>query len=381
MRGVTIFMLVGRAWHKYCDTFPQIKMSRQPTIIDVAVKCGYSKSTVSLVLQGSKEIPASTQAKVMEAIQELGYRQNQFAQGLRTSRSHAVGMVILDHLNPFYSELVQHVERRLREKGFDLIVSSSNSDRELERQVIERLFDRHVDGMIVSPLEYKHVAKMLKLFNDRGTPCVVAGSAFPLMPLNGVTIDYTSATRDVVEHLFSLEHHDIAFIWGAPSYQGIGSRFKEFQRVLKGHGVSVREDWIVHCGVRLRDGYNAACQLLGNTERPTAIFALNDLLATGVIRGAMDMGLSVPGDVSVVGVDDVELSSFLCPSLTTISQPISDYADALTSLVIEGIEGKEQQLRHIKLSARLVIRESTGPAPKAKNSYQLESAKHRSRFS
>ncbi len=300
----------------------------------------------------------------MEVVRQLGYRQNRFARGLRTSRSQTVGMVIQDHLNPFYCELVQNVEILLRKRGFDLIISSSNSDRELERKAIEQLIDHHVDGMIVSAMEYKPVESLLKSIEKRGISCIVAGPPPYSIPFKSATINNAKATHEMMEHLVALGHRKIAFIWGAPPYQGIGSRFEIFCKELADHGLSTREDWIVHCGVRMRDGYSAAQSLLGGSERPTAIFALNDILATGVLRAAKDLGIAVPGELSVVGVDDVELSSFLCPSLTTISLEGCDYAEALTSLVLEAIEGTDRKPRRIELSAKLVIRESTGPAPK-----------------
>ncbi|XHR31112.1 MAG: LacI family DNA-binding transcriptional regulator [Chthoniobacteraceae bacterium] len=349
-----------------------MKITRQPTIIDVAEQCGYSKSTVSLVLQGSSEIPLSTQAKVMEAVSQLGYRQNRFARGLRTSRSQTIGMVIQDHLNPFYSELVQHVEILLRQRGFDLIISSSNSNRDLERKAIEQLIDHHVDGMIVSAMEYKPVEAILRSIEKRGIACVVAGPPSYSIPFKSATISTANATHDMMEHLVSLGHSAIAFIWGAPSYQGIGSRFEIFCKELADHGLPMREDWVVHCGVRIRDGYNAAKALLAAKERPTAIFALNDILATGVMRAAKDLGLRIPEDLSVVGVDDVELSTFLCPSLTTVSLDVCHYADALTSLVLETIEKTDSSPRRIELEAKLVIRESTGPVPRARASRRLK---------
>ncbi|MFA6959716.1 MAG: LacI family DNA-binding transcriptional regulator [Opitutaceae bacterium] len=354
-------------------------MSKQPTILDVAKKCGFSKSTVSLVLQNSTEIPESTKAEVFKAMEELGYRRNRFARSLRTRRSHAVGIIVQDLLNPFYIEIVQHVEQLLRKHGYDLIVTSSNTDPELELPVIERLVGLQVDGLIVSTMDYERVAPRLKEIQEQGTQCVIAGPAYPGIPFDAATIDDADAMREAMEHLFALGHRDIGFIWGAPTFQSIGVRFEVFRTTLERAGLSVRNEWVMHCGFRLRDGYDAAKSLLSRAERPSAVFALNDMLAMATIRAARDLGLSVPGDVSVVGVDNVELGSFFCPSLTTIASPITAYAEALAVMTLAGIERTDavtpdtlcEPLRkgrkptgarreRVVLRAGLVVRESTG---------------------
>ncbi|RRJ99043.1 LacI family transcriptional regulator [Opitutaceae bacterium TAV4] len=317
-------------------------MARQPTIRDVAQKCGFSKSTVSLVLQDSPEIPDTTKTAVCKAMQALGYRHNRFARSLRTRRSHVVGMVIQDHLNPFYAEIVQHAEQLLRRHGYDLVVSSSNTDLETEVLAIERLFGMQVDGMIVSTMDYARAEPLLTSMQTQGTHCVVAGPAYPGIPFDAATINDRPAMRAVMEHLFALGHRHIGFIWGAPPFQAIGARFEVFRQELETAGLSVREEWVKRCGFRLQDGYAAARELLQTPakNRPTAIFALNDLLALATIRAAHDLKLTVPGDVSVVGADNVQLATSFCPSLTTIDQPIEQYATELTNLAITGIEQK-----------------------------------------
>lgn len=359
-------------------------MPKQPTILDVAKECGFSKSTVSLVLQNSAEIPESTKAEVLKTMELLGYRRNRFARSLRTRRSNAVGIIVQDLLNPFYIEIVQHAEQLLRRRGYDLIVTSSNTDPELELPVIERLVGLQVDGLIVSTMDYERVAPRLREIQAQGTQCVIAGPAYPGIPFDAATIDDADAMRDAMEHLFALGHRDIGFIWGAPAFQSIGVRFEVFRQALEKAGLSVRDEWVKHCGFRLQDGYAAARELLRRPDRPSAVLALNDVLAMATIRAAKDLGFSVPGDVSVLGVDNVELGSYFCPSLSTIAQPITEYAGVLAGLALDciektttegplaaGLTGKpmrgrrriavETQKRTV-LQAHFVARESTGPA-------------------
>lgn len=315
-------------------------MAKRPTILDVAQQSGFSKSTVSLVLQDSPEIPEKTKVAVRRVMARIGYRQNRFARSLRTRRSHVVGMLIQDHLNPFYAQIVQEVEQLLRQSGYDLLVSSSNTDLETEEQAIEHLFSMGVDGMIVSTMDYERVKPLLLLMQERGTHCVVAGPAYPGIPFDAATINDRNAMREVMEHLFGLGHRDIGFIWGAPAFQSIGARFNVFRQELEAAGLSIRQEWVRRCGFRIEDGYRAASELFALPERPTAVFALNDLLALATIRAAKDMGLRVPEDVSVVGADNVDLAMSFIPSLTTIDQPIREYATELTRLVLTGIDAR-----------------------------------------
>jgi len=354
-------------------------MPKQPTIHDVAKKCGFSKSTVSLVLQNSDEIPDATKAAVHKAIAQIGYRHNRFARSLRTRRSHAVGIIVQDLLNPFYIEIIKHIEQLLRKRGYDLIVTSSNTDPDLELPVIERLVALQADGLIVSTMDYERVAPRLQSIQSRGTHCVIAGPAYPGIPFDGAGIDDADAMRDAMEHLFALGHRDIGFIWGAPPFQSIGARFEVFRAALGKAGLSVHEEWVMHCGFRLQDGYEAAKALLSRKKRPSAVFALNDVLAMATIRAARDLGLSVPGDISVVGVDNIELGSFFCPSLTTIASPITAYAEALAEMTLKGIEKTnanaadtpdestpkrrkqaESKAERVVLRSELIVRESTG---------------------
>ncbi len=336
-------------------------MRKQPTIHDVAKKCGYSKSTVSLVLQDSPEISASTKEEVLQAMKQIGYRQNRFARSLRTRKSQVVGMMIQDHLNPFYSEIVQHVERRLREKGYDLIVSSSNTDLDMEIQVLERLSGMQVDGIIISTMAYGRIEELLKSIQAGGTYCVIAGATQPCIPFDVVTINDQEAMRAAMKHLFDFGHRSIGFIWGAPEFQGIGGRFQIFREELESVGLEVNEAWVKHCGYQLKDGYEAAKALFSEKKRPTAVFALNDLLALATIRAVTDLGMRVPEDVSVVGYDNVEVSKYICPSLTTVSLPIGQYAHALTDLVLEGVARKrKEKVRRLDCEAVFSPRESTG---------------------
>ncbi len=249
----------------------------------------------------------------------------------------------------------------MRKAGYDLVVSSSNTNLDLELQTVERLLSQQVDGLILSRVQYKKATRLLKEAQGEGIHCVIAGPPAESIPYDSATIDLEEATTRMMEHLFALGHRKFGFIWGAPFYQGIGGRYEIFCSMLKKRKLSMNPKWIIHCGVKLQDGYQAGRQLLALKDRPTAVFVLNDLLSIGVLRAAVDLKLKVPSDVSIVGVDNIEFSAFQNPSLTTIGQPIEKYAEALTSLVLEGlVRKKTHRAKRIVLKAEAIFRESTG---------------------
>ncbi|MGE9291873.1 MAG: LacI family DNA-binding transcriptional regulator, partial [Puniceicoccales bacterium] len=310
------------------------------------------------------------------AMEELGYRRNRFARGLRTRRSGVIGMLIQDHENPFYAEIVQHAEQILRRRGFDLVASSSNTDVDTEAKVIDRLSGMQVDGMIVSVIDYDRIEKTLSSIQKQGIYCVVAGVDSRTAPFDTVTIRIQRAMKDAMNYLYDMGHRKIGFVRGAPSFQGIGGLFDIYREFLVEKGSYEDGRWVRHCGFHLEDGHEAALDLLSEADRPTAIFALNDVMAIASIRAAHSLGVQVPKDLSVIGVDDIKWASYFCPSLTTISQPITRYAEMLCELVVDGItrsegrtdrgtesQGSVPEKKHKVFHGKFVIRESVAKAP------------------
>jgi LacI family transcriptional regulator len=273
---------------------------KRPTIIDVAKKCRLSKSTVSLAFQPNSTIADATRIVVRETAKKIGYIPNQAARSMRTSSSKMIGIIIQDSLNPYYSDLVRQIEQNLREHGYDIIVAETEQDLDRERRVLDRMQERQVDGVIISPMDYSGVSPLLERFEAGGIHCVVMGAPSYDIPFDAIDVDLRSATQTAMDYLIGIGHKNIAFVCGAPAWQNVSGRLQTFETKMKEHDLPMRGDSIYRCGFTLRDGYEAGKHLLSIHPRPTAIFALNDLLAIGIIRAATDLGLSVPNDVSEV---------------------------------------------------------------------------------
>ena len=339
---------------------------RRPTIIDVARECGLSKSTVSLAFQPHSNIADATRAVVLEAAKKIRYLPNQAARSMRTASSKMIGFIIQDSLNPYYSDLLRQVEQELKKHGYDIIVAESEQDLANERRALERMQERQVDGIIISPMDYEGVTDVLERYKAAGIHCVVLGAPAHGIPFDAIEVDLRPATETAMDYLVGLGHQNIAFVCGAPTWQNINGRLNAFEEKMKQHGLPMRDNSIYRCGFTLKDGYEAGKHLLSMHPRPTAIFALNDLLAIGVMRAAADLGLNIPADVSVVGVDNIELASYMKPSLTTIAQPMKQSAAVLSDLLISGLKSDKAEFepRRIRLEATFLTRESTAPLRK-----------------
>jgi LacI family transcriptional regulator len=342
---------------------------RQPTIIDVARRAGYSKSAVSLVLRGATTVSAEARQRVLAAAAELGYRPNRLARGLRLARGQVVGMIVQDAQNPYFSDLIRRVEDVLLQHDYDVIICETGQDVRREEQALARLSGRAVDGMIVYPTDSRRLAASLAALQAGGVHCVLLGGdgIGNGLAFDRVEVAIHDGALAAMEHLIGLGHRRLAFVAGVSPQQPIPERSGAFQSALARHGIACSDDLIVHCGFRLQDGYEAGRELLSRPNRPTAVFAVNDLVAIGVLRAARELGLAVPRDLSVVGVDDIELAAYLNPPLTTVAQPINRIAEALGDLVLSGIRARRDPAvappspRRIVLPTTLVVRGTSAP--------------------
>jgi len=342
---------------------------RQPTIIDVARHAGYSKSAVSLVLRGAASVSDEARRRVLAAVAELGYRPNRLARGLRLARGQVVGIIVQDTQNPYFSDIIRRLEEFLLRHDHDLIISETGQDVHREQQALARLSERGVDGVIVYPTDCRRLAPALAALQAGGVHGVLWGSdgVGAELPLDRVEVAIHDGALAAMEHLIGLGHRRLAFVAGVSPQQKISERSGAFEAALGRHGLACTDDLIVRCGFRLQDGYEAGRDLLSRPNRPTAVFAVNDLVAIGVLRAARELGLAVPRDLSVVGVDDIELAAYLNPPLTTVAQPIDQIAEALGDLVLSGIRGRRDPAaappapRHVVLSTSLVVRGTSAP--------------------
>jgi LacI family transcriptional regulator len=339
----------------------------RPTQVDVARLAGVSRTTVSYVLNGQAEsLPISdeTRQRVLDAIEELGYEPDARAQALRSGSTKTIALIIPDLRNPHFCEYATGIEEAARAAGYHLLLSSTTMNDEYAVEIFKDLARRRFDGLIIASsfiLEAEEAQAILRQIRERGLPIVEMDENYGV---DSVYADYHEATKEVMSYLLSLGHRRIGLIYGVGGHELGEDRLHPYQAALRAAGIPVETELIVDCGPAIEDGYQAALKLLKLPSRPTAIIAINDLLAISAVRAAADLGLRVPADLSLVGYDDIPMANYLMPRLTTVTKDALFLGRKAFEMVLARIQDPNLPRQEVHSPARLIIRESTGMAPR-----------------
>ncbi|NNN33878.1 LacI family DNA-binding transcriptional regulator [Streptomyces sp. S3(2020)] len=284
---------------------------RPPTIRDVADRAGVSKSLVSLVLRGSEQVREEKREAVLRAVRELGYRPNAAARSLSEQRTRTVGVLLNDLRNPWFVDLLDGLNSLLHDNGLHMLMADTRLNRRIGQDVTGPFLDLRADGLVVvgtlpDPAALGAIAERI--------PVVVAGAREPVLPgVDMVANDDEQGARLVTEHLIGLGHRRIAHIAG---YGAVGElRRRSFEATMRAHGL---EGVVAASDMTEEGGYRTTVRLLSGPDRPTAVFAVNDIASVGVLSAAEELGLRVPRDLSVVGYDNTRIASLRHVWLTTV---------------------------------------------------------------
>jgi len=342
------------------------------TIRDVARECGYSASTVSIVLNGaplSRYIPADTKGRIESAAKRMGYRPNPLARSLRSQRSNIVGVMVIDITDPFCTPILRGLENALYQASYlSLIADAHNEPHRFERY-LEMLLDRRVEGLVVIANWLVTDIKLLADLTECQVPTVIAGRSFENHSVSTVSVDNESGASVALEHLYRLGHRDIAFLRGPKALSSSGQRWKGIRAFAQSAGLrldpkkilelpeSLDPNWSFEAGAQL------TAELLRQGKPFTALLAYDDMTALGALRALKKKGLRVPEDCSVVGFDDVAQAGLSVPSLTTVRQPMEAMGSLSAGIVLDAIkaidEKQDAPVVRRKIPAELVVREST----------------------
>jgi LacI family transcriptional regulator len=344
---------------------------KRPTQKDVARLAGVSRTTVSYVLnevdEGHLPISEDTRRRVMEAIEELGYVPDARAQAFRSGSTKTIGLVLPDLRNPHFWEIAEGIEQSAIKAGYNLLLSNIALKHENANEIFRDLTQRRIDGLILVgsfSVDSEETWSYLKRFFKQHLPVVeMVDHRNVQYDVDRVASNYHDATVEAMSYLFELGHRRIGLVYGVPVHQLGEDRLNAYRESLEKAGVGIDEDLIVRCGTNVEDGHQAAIKLLNLTPRPTAIVAINDLLAIGVLSAINESGLRVPTDISVLSYDDIPIAKFLVPPLTTVSKDKMELSQRAMSLVLARIEDPSRPFHTEQFPARLIIRESIGPAP------------------
>ncbi|WP_172586236.1 ribose utilization transcriptional repressor RbsR [Ligilactobacillus agilis] len=331
-------------------------MKGKVRIIDVAQKAGVSVTTVSQILNGKGErFSQATQDKVRKIRDELGYVPDFNARNLIMGSAKTIGIIIPNITNPFFATFVRGVEVAAQRGDFIPLVLSGNGNPDLERQYVEQLIQRTVDGLIIaSPAVNKDTIDHFLKAN--GVPYLLIDQN-PLDDGDRVSTDDYLGAKLAVEHLIELGHKRIAMLYCDKPSVNQAQRLQGYKDQLQSAGLESTDDLIVTGPLSKLGGYQASEQVL--QTKASAVFAVNDEMAIGLYRGLNERGLEVPADLSIVGYDNIDLSEYVNPPLTTIAQPVFEMGQVAFRTLLQRIEQPDAPAQKIKLPVELVVRESS----------------------
>lgn len=335
------------------------------TLRDVADKANVSIATVSAVINRNKYVSPELTERVKKAIQELNYKPNGVARGLRTKRSYTLGLVISDITNPFFPEIARGVEDRADRAEYSVFLSNTDADPRREARCVENLRSKGVDGIIFTSIRTND--ESVRRLHEEGFPFVLINRQVENLDLDYVGVDNERGAYKAVKYLISLGHERIGYIGGAIHSTASKARHDGYRKALEDHGIEYDPALVEEGYLKQEGGYAAARRLLAPANRPTAIFAANDLMALGVLDVASDLHLRVPEDLAVVGFDDIKLASQANIQLTTVRQPRYEMGQLAVDLLLERLDHEEK--RHLPpqkiiLPCDLVVRKTAGPPPR-----------------
>jgi LacI family transcriptional regulator len=331
------------------------------TIRDVARQAGVSPMTVSRVINGGHAVSEETREHVEKIISELGYVPNVMARGLSAQRTRILALIVPDVANPFFTLVVRGAEVVARQAGYRVILCNTENDREQELAYVQAMLEHRVEGILLAPAG-DHSTGTLRLIEQQQVPYVLVDRSVPGVASDLVQGDSVGDARRLVNHLISNGYRRIAMAAGRAGVSTTRDRRQGYHEALEAAGIAFDPALIVESDFNTEGGYQAAQRLLWLPERPDAIFAINNLVAVGIVRALRERRIAIPQEVAIACFDDIEHAALLCPFLTVMQQPAESYGRIATDRLLARIANTTTNEAHsVILSAELIVRESSGP--------------------
>ena len=332
------------------------------TIKDVAALAGVSFTTVSHVLNDTRPVSPEARARVLAAVEDLSYLPSAVARSLRKSETKTVGVLVPNVQNPFFAELVCGVEDACRQAGYSVLICNSDNNPLHQQQYMRTLLEKRVDGLLLSSTGDD--ASLIQNVGFAKLPCVTVDRHVPGLRADRVAVHNELGARYAVRHLIDIGHRHIACISGPQSITVARERVAGWRAALKEAGLASDESLVFESDFSTSGGHLAARRLLAERPEVTAVFVGNDMMAFGVLRAAAEAGRSVPQRFSVVGFDDIEMSRYVLPALTSVGVPLQQLGREAGRALIDRIDNPHMALKDVLLSPQLMLRESTAAPPR-----------------
>ncbi len=333
------------------------------TIKDVSANAGVSSATVSHVINNTRFVSDEVRERILNSIKELDYHPNAIARSLRMGKSNTIGVVVPNTRNPYFTELTWKIEQIASKKNYSVIICNTENLAEKEKFYINVLAQKQVDGIVF--ITCSNYADSTDMLLSSKIPFVVVDKEIDnALNCDTVLVNEEKGAQLAVEHLIELGHKRIACITGGSNDQITSLKRKNgYILAMKENRLNINEDYIVEGDFLMPSGYVAGMKLFNMDNKPTAIFAFNDLMAIGALKAANECGLSVPQDVSVVGYDDIEISSYSIPPLTTVNQNKDKVAKSIFNTLLKMMNNKIASNSKVEIIPKLIVRKTTAVCP------------------
>ncbi|NRF94514.1 LacI family DNA-binding transcriptional regulator [Paenibacillus frigoriresistens] len=329
----------------------------KPTIYDVAQAAGVSIATVSKVINETGRISDKTRKHVFSIMEQLNYQPSMVASALTGKSTYTIGLTLPDLANPFFAEIARSIEDRGHEYGFSVFICSTDNDPDKEVKYLSLLTQKRVDG-IISATRIQN-DQFLKKLIQQNIPIALITGEMPTLAVDTVMVDDYLGGFQAGNHLVELGHKRIAIVVEDMDNMSNRERIRGCKQAMANAGLYLDEQLVITGGFTVESGKSAMSNLLLLEERPSAVFACNDLLAIGAIRAAREQGMQLPADLSVVGFDNTILATLIDPPLTTIGQPIQEIGRRAVDLLVQEIKGEKVLKQRVVLLPELVLRNSS----------------------
>ena len=330
------------------------------TIKDVAKLVGVSTSTVSHVINKTRFVSRQTRSKVLKAINELDYHPDIIARSLRKRKTGTVGLIICDLTNPFFSEVLQGIEAYLGEKKYSTIVANTDYDIDKQKESIEMFYSKRVDGIIIVPGGNND--EQVRFLTERGIPVVLLDKRIPDLNVDVVLVNNIEGSKQLTEHLISLDHGRIGIIAGSLNSTTGKERLEGYLKALREHSMPEDKDLIKIGDFKKQSGYLLTLELLSLSLPPTVVFACNNLMGLGAMDALREGKIRIPEETGLVIFDDLPWFNHVNPPLTVVAQPSSRLGEIAGQLLFEQMRKKRKRPKEVVLDVQLKIRQSAGEA-------------------
>lgn len=337
-------------------------MGSNVTLKQIARELGLSAMTVSRVINNKSNVETKTRARVLKKAKELGYIPNHVAKSLVSKKTFTIGVVLPEIYHVFFSEVVSGIEDVTYEYHYQLFLTNSAENQEREKNAINALISKRVDGLLISCAESASDLSFYKDLANSGLPIVFFDRGVEGVEASTVMVNDFESSKKITEHLIKLGRKKIAHLAGPDSVSIGKKRRLGYEAALKEHQLPLKSGWIKNGGFQESGGYEAMKEMLAlpEYEQPDALVCVNDPVAFGAIKAMQEFGKKIPEDVAIVGFSD-DIRSELMPSpLTTVRQPAYKLGQTAAKKLIQLIENKSEHIENIELESELIIRKSCG---------------------